>query len=157
MGKFRSGKADILVATDVASRGIDVPRVELVINYDVPNQEMAYFHRIGRTARAGAKGRAITFVSYSSVGDWNLVKRQIKVPITDLNQEMGIQISIPDPLKRQTPSRRYGGQSRSSYSRGGRSGGYGRSDRNRNPRDDRSRRRDDRGGSRNSYGGRSRW
>ena len=119
MGKFRSGKADILVATDVASRGIDVPRVELVVNYDVPNQEMAYFHRIGRTARAGAKGRAITFVSYSSVGDWNLVKRQIKVPITDLNKEMGIQISIPDPLKRQTPSRRYGGQSRSNYSREG--------------------------------------
>jgi len=158
MGKFRSGKADILVATDVASRGIDVPRVELVVNYDVPNQEMAYFHRIGRTARAGAKGRAITFVSYSSVGDWNLVKRQIKVPITDLNKEMGIQISIPDPLKRQTPSRRYGGQSRSNYSRGGRSGGYGGSRGGGNTRDDRgSRRRSDKDGNKNSYGGRSRW
>ncbi len=162
MGKFRSGKADILVATDVASRGIDVPRVELVINYDVPNQEMAYFHRIGRTARAGALGRAITFVSYSSVGDWNLIKRQIKVPLTDLNQEMGIQISIPDPLKRQTPSRRYGGQSRSNYSRGGRSGGYGGSGRDRNPRDDRGGGRKrygdrDSGSSGNSYGGRSRW
>jgi ATP-dependent RNA helicase DeaD len=158
MGKFRSGKADILVATDVASRGIDVPRVELVVNYDVPNQEMAYFHRIGRTARAGAKGKAVTFVSYSSVGDWNLIKRQIKVPLTDLNQEMGIQISIPDPLKRQTPSRRYGGQSRSNYSRGGRSGGYGGSRGGGNPRDDRGgRRRNDRDGNRNSYGGRSRW
>ncbi|PJB97497.1 MAG: RNA helicase, partial [Nitrosopumilales archaeon CG_4_9_14_0_8_um_filter_34_10] len=129
MSKFRSGKVDILVATDVASRGIDVPRVELVVNYDVPNQEMAYFHRIGRTARAGAKGRAITLVSYSSVGDWNLIKRQIKVPLTDLNKEMGIEISIPDPLKRQSPSRRFGGsQSRSGYSRG-RTGGYGRSGR----------------------------
>ncbi len=159
MGKFRSGKADILVATDVASRGIDVPRVELVVNYDVPNQEMAYFHRIGRTARAGAKGRAITFVSYSSVGDWNLVKRQIKVPITDLNKEMGIQISIPDPLKRQTPSRRYGGQSRSNYSRGGRSGGYGGSRGGGNPRDDRGGRRksSDRDRNKNRYGGRSRW
>ena len=159
MGKFRSGKADILVATDVASRGIDVPRVELVVNYDVPNQEMAYFHRIGRTARAGAKGRAITFVSYSSVGDWNLVKRQIKVPITDLNKEMGIQISIPDPLKRQTPSRRYGGQSRSNYSRGGRSGGYGGSRGGGNTRDSRGgrRRSNDRDGNKNSYGGRSRW
>ena len=158
MGKFRSGKADILVATDVASRGIDVPRVELVVNYDVPNQEMAYFHRIGRTARAGAKGRAITFVSYSSVGDWNLVKRQIKVPITDLNKEMGIQISIPDPLKRQTPSRRYGGQSRSNYSRGGRSGGYGGSRGGGNTRDDRGRRRrSDKDENKNSYGGRSRW
>ena len=158
MAKFRSGKADILVATDVASRGIDVPRVELVINYDVPNQEMAYFHRIGRTARAGAKGKAITFVSYSSVGDWNLVKRQIKVPIKDLNQEMGIEISIPDPLKRQVPSRRYGGQSRSSYSRGGRSGGYGRSSGRKDSRDDRGgRRRPNDRSHRNSYGGRSRW
>ena len=158
MGKFRSGKADILVATDVASRGIDVPRVELVVNYDVPNQEMAYFHRIGRTARAGALGKAVTFVSYSSVGDWNLIKRQIKVPLRDLNEEMGIQISIPDPLKRQTPSRRYGGQSRSNYSRGGRSGGYGRSDRNRNPRDDRGGRKRYRDNdNKNSYGGRSRW
>ncbi len=157
MAKFRNGKADILVATDIASRGIDVPRVELVVNYDVPNQEMAYFHRIGRTARAGAKGKAVTFVSYSSVGDWNLIKRQIKVPIRDLNQEMGIQISIPDPLKRQTPSRRYGGQSRSNYSRGGRSGGYGGSSRGGNPRDDRVRRRSNDGESRNSYGGRSRW
>ncbi len=159
MGKFRSGKADILVATDVASRGIDVPRVELVINYDIPNQEMAYFHRIGRTARAGAKGKAITFVSYSSVGDWNLIKRQIKVPIKDLNEEMGIEIAIPDPLKRQMPSRRYGGQSRSNYSRGGRSGGYGRSGGRRDSRDDRGGRRryNDKGGSRNSYGGRSRW
>jgi ATP-dependent RNA helicase DeaD len=156
MAKFRNGKADILVATDIASRGIDVPRVELVVNYDVPNQEMAYFHRIGRTARAGAKGKAVTFVSYSSVGDWNLIKRQIKVPIRDLNQEMGIQISIPDPLKRQTPSRRYGGQSRSNYSRGGRSGGYGGS-RGGNPRDNRVRRRTNDGESRNSYGGRSRW
>ena len=158
MSKFRSGKADILVATDVASRGIDVPRVELVINYDVPNQEMAYFHRIGRTARAGAKGRAITFVSYSSVGDWNLIKRQIKVNLTDLNKEMGIEIAIPDPLKRQIPSRRYGGQSRTGgYSRGSRSGGYGRSDRD--ARDERRggrKRFGDRGG-RNSYGGRSRW
>ena len=149
-------KQIFLVATDVASRGIDVPRVELVINYDVPNQEMAYFHRIGRTARAGAKGKAITFVSYSSVGDWNIIKRQIKVPLKDLNQEMGIEISIPDPLKRQTPSRRYGGQSRSNYSRGG----FGRSNRGGDSRDSRGggrKRYNDRDGGRNSYGGRSRW
>ena len=167
MAKFRNGKADILVATDVASRGIDVPRVELVVNYDVPNQEMAYFHRIGRTARAGAQGRAITFVSYSSVGDWNIIKRQIKVPLRDLNQEMNIQISIPDPLKRQSSGRRYGGGgSRSNYSRGGgygRGGGgsYGRGgggSYGRNSRDDRGSKRKDSGSDgKNSYGGRSRW
>lgn len=118
MSKFRSGKAEILVATDVAARGIDVPRVQLVVNYDVPNQEMVYFHRIGRTARAGAKGRAITLVSYSSISDWNLIKRQIKVKLADLNKEMGIEISIPDPLKREIPPRRYGHQSRTGSSRG---------------------------------------
>ncbi len=158
MSKFRSDKADILVATDVASRGIDVPRVGLVINYDVPNQDMVYFHRIGRTARAGAKGRAITFVSYSSVGDWSLIKRQIKVELKDLNKEMGIEIKIPDPLKRQIPSRRYGGQQRSSYSRGSRYGGYGRSDRGRGS-DDKGRDKrkyGDRGGA-SRYGGRSKW
>ena len=87
-----------------------------------------------------------------------LIKRKIKVPLKDLNQEMGIKISIPDPLKRQMPSRRYGGQSRSNYSRGGRSGGYGRSNRGGDSRDDRGgrRRSNDKGG-KNSYGGRSRW
>ncbi|MGB1429693.1 MAG: DEAD/DEAH box helicase [Nitrosopumilus sp.] len=161
MGKFRSGKADILVATDVASRGIDVPKVELVVNYDVPNQEMAYFHRIGRTARAGAEGKAITFVSYSSVGDWNIIKRQIKVPLRDLNQEMNIEISIPDPLKRQSSPRRYGGGggSRSNYSRGGsRGGGYGRGGGSGYGRDNRGgKRRDNDNDGKNSYGGRSRW
>ena len=161
MAKFRNGKADILVATDVASRGIDVPRVELVVNYDVPNQEMAYFHRIGRTARAGTEGRAITFVSYSSVGDWNIIKRQIKVPLRDLNQEMNIEISIPDPLKRQSSPRRYGGGggSRSNYSRGGsRGGGYGRGGGGGYGRDNKGgKRRDNDGDGRNSYGGRSRW
>ena len=155
MAKFRSGKADILVATDVASRGIDVPRVQLVINYDVPNQDMVYFHRIGRTARAGGVGRAITFVSYSSIGDWNLIKKQIKADLKDLNKEMGIEVKIPDPLKRQVPSRRYGGQARSSYSRGSRYGGSNRGGRS----DDRGRDKkkyDDRGG-KNRYGGRSRW
>lgn len=122
MAKFRSNKAKILVATDVASRGIDVPMVELVINYDVPNQDMTYFHRIGRTARAGAHGRAITLVSYSSFDEWNLIKRQIKVPLKDLNESMGIKISIPDPLKREIPVRRYGGGSGSGGNRGG--GGY---------------------------------
>ncbi|MYC79502.1 MAG: DEAD/DEAH box helicase, partial [Cenarchaeum sp. SB0661_bin_35] len=134
MGKFRSGKAEILVATDVAARGIDVPRVQLVINYDVPNQDLIYFHRIGRTARAGAKGRAITFVSYSSISDWNMIKRQIKVELTDLNKELGIEVNIPDPLKRVVGSHGGGGPPRGGYGRrqfgrgkfGGRGGPSGR-------------------------------
>ena len=106
MERFRKGKADILVATDVAARGIDVPHVALVVNYDVPNQDMVYFHRIGRTARAGALGKAVTLVSYSSVGDWNIIKKQIKVKLIDLNEKLNIPINIPDPLKRVTIPRR---------------------------------------------------
>ena len=105
MQRFRKSKADILVATDVASRGIDIPAVALVVNYDIPNQDMVYFHRIGRTARAGAKGRAITLVSYSSVAEWEAIKKQTKVKMTDLNEKLGIKISIPDPLKRRSMPR----------------------------------------------------
>ena len=64
------------------------------------------FHRIGRTARAGAKGRAITLVSYSSVGEWNEIKKQTNVKMTDLNEKLGIEFKIPDPLKRRTDTRR---------------------------------------------------
>ena len=102
---FKKGKVDILVATDVAARGIDVPEVALVINYDVPNQDLVYFHRIGRTARAGGKGRAITLVSYSSIGDFKAIAAQTKVKMTDLNKELGIEVKIPDPLKREVGQR----------------------------------------------------
>lgn len=63
MAKFRSGQIEILVATDVAARGIDVDDIEAVFNYDVPNDDEYYVHRIGRTGRAGRKGKAFTFVS----------------------------------------------------------------------------------------------
>ena len=62
MNKFRNGTIDILVATDVAARGIDVDEVDLVINYDMPQDEEYYVHRIGRTARAGREGKAFSFV-----------------------------------------------------------------------------------------------
>ena len=121
MSKFRKNNADVLVATDVAARGIDVPKVGLVVNYDVPNQDMVYFHRIGRTARAGAKGKSVTLVSYSSIADWNIIKKQIKSDLTDLNKKLGIQINIPDPLKRDN-RRRISTPLRSNFGR--RPGGY---------------------------------
>ena len=96
MMKFRKNQADVLVATDVAARGIDVPKVGLVVNYDVPNQDMVYFHRIGRTARAGAKGRAITLVSYSSIADWKIIKKQIKSDLTATNKPKVIE-SVFEP------------------------------------------------------------
>ncbi|MDC0171368.1 DEAD/DEAH box helicase [Candidatus Nitrosopelagicus sp.] len=165
MMKFRKNQADILVATDVAARGIDVPRVGLVVNYDVPNQDMVYFHRIGRTARAGAKGRAITLVSYSSIADWKFIKKQIKSDLTDLNKTMGIEVHIPDPLKRDVGRRvaqpmrsgygrrpSYGGRSRPSY--GGRSRpSYGGGRSRDGPARDQYKRRS---GGRSSYGRQSR-
>jgi superfamily II DNA/RNA helicase len=63
MYQFRSGKIDILVATDIVARGIDIDDIQLVINYDVPHDKEDYVHRIGRTARAGKNGRSITLVS----------------------------------------------------------------------------------------------
>lgn len=63
MGMFRNGRIDILVATDVAARGIDVDDIEIVFNYDMPQDEEYYVHRIGRTGRAGKTGKAFTFVS----------------------------------------------------------------------------------------------
>ncbi len=156
MSQFRRGKADILVATDVAARGIDVPEVALVVNYDVPNQELLYFHRIGRTARAGAKGKAITLVSYSSIGDWRIIKQQTKVEMTDLNEEMGIKINIPDPLKRETGQRRMGYQ-RSSYGKRGRHTGS-RHGSARDQYDRRNKKSGSRGeGGKRYYGLKSRW
>ena len=62
---FREEKYNVLVATDVAGRGIDVPDVALVVNYDMPDNIEKYTHRIGRTGRAGRKGQAVTFLTLS--------------------------------------------------------------------------------------------
>lgn len=67
LNKFKSGERQILIATDVASRGLDIPLVDLVINYDIPQHSKDYVHRVGRTARAGKTGRAITIVTQYDV------------------------------------------------------------------------------------------
>jgi ATP-dependent RNA helicase DeaD len=110
MYRFKKGSEDILVATDIAARGIDVPAVGHVINYDVPEDPLIYFHRIGRTARAGGTGIAISLVSQDRVEDFGRVLRQTEHPIRKLNEEMGIEV----PIARQ---RLYGGYpQRRSYS-----------------------------------------
>jgi superfamily II DNA/RNA helicase len=74
---FRSGKVDVLVATDVAARGIDVDDITHVINYQCPDDEKTYLHRIGRTARAGKSGVAITFVDWDEAARWMLIDKAL--------------------------------------------------------------------------------
>ncbi|HXV46239.1 MAG TPA: DEAD/DEAH box helicase [Nitrososphaera sp.] len=114
MGKFRKGAEDILVATDIAARGIDVPAVGHVINYDIPDDPNIYFHRIGRTARAGGEGKAISLVSNDRVADFDRILAQTQLPIRKLNDEMG----VIAPVVAQRQPQQYGGGYR-------RRGGYG--------------------------------
>ncbi|MEE6273666.1 DEAD/DEAH box helicase [Georgenia wangjunii] len=74
---FRAGKVDVLVATDVAARGIDVDDVTHVVNYQCPEDEKTYLHRIGRTGRAGNKGIAVTFVDWDDVPRWSLINKAL--------------------------------------------------------------------------------
>ena len=88
---FRNGKVDVLVATDVVSRGIDVTDVPLVINYDVPHDAEDYVHRIGRTARAENSGEAITLVSPDDARYWHRIEQFLKkeIEILPLPQALG--------------------------------------------------------------------
>ena len=81
IGRFRAGTLDILIATDVAARGIDVPRISHVINYDIPYDAEAYIHRIGRTGRAGRAGAAITFVTAREQRLLGAIERATRSPI----------------------------------------------------------------------------
>ena len=83
MRAFRNGKVDVLVATDVAARGIDVDDVTHVINYQCPDDEKTYLHRIGRTGRAGASGTAITFVDWDDVPRWGLISKALELDLSD--------------------------------------------------------------------------
>jgi superfamily II DNA/RNA helicase len=81
--RFRDGKLKVLVATDVAARGIDVADVTHVINYSCPEDEKTYVHRIGRTGRAGASGVAVTFVDWADVTRWKVINRLLELPFDD--------------------------------------------------------------------------
>jgi len=80
---FRNGKVDVLVCTDVAARGIDVEGVTHVINYQSPEDEKTYLHRIGRTGRAGASGTAITLVDWDDIPRWQLINKALELDFND--------------------------------------------------------------------------
>ncbi len=81
--KFREGKLQVLVATDVAARGIDVTGITHVVNYSCPEDEKTYLHRIGRTGRAGATGIAITFVDWGDLHRWKMINKALDLPFDD--------------------------------------------------------------------------
>ncbi|WP_228984281.1 DEAD/DEAH box helicase [Streptomyces sp. DH12] len=80
---FRNGKVDVLVCTDVAARGIDVEGVTHVINYQSPEDEKTYLHRVGRTGRAGASGTAITLVDWDDIPRWQLINKALELDFSD--------------------------------------------------------------------------
>jgi ATP-dependent RNA helicase DeaD len=81
---FRNGSFDFLIATDVAARGLDIQGITHIINYDVPVEAPVYFHRVGRTARNGGEGTAITLVGYGEIPDLNKIKTLTKTNIEEL-------------------------------------------------------------------------
>ena len=92
LAKFKSQRVKILVATDVASRGLDIPKVEFILNFDVPMSPKDYVHRVGRTARAGRGGRALTFVTQFDVKLILAAEEYIKTKLeaTELDEKEAI-------------------------------------------------------------------
>ena len=125
MAAFKAGKKDILIATDVAARGIDVDDVTHVINHTVPDDEKTYLHRVGRTGRAGRTGIAVTFVDWEDAHKWALINRALEFGQTEPRETYSSSahlfedLNIPEGTKgriRATPvkdqPRREGGNSR---------------------------------------------
>ncbi|RJE82938.1 DEAD/DEAH box helicase [Paracoccus onubensis] len=101
---FRKGETQILVATDVAARGLDIPEVAHVYNYDLPNVPENYVHRIGRTARAGRDGRAVAFCAPAEVGELRAIEKAMKSAIPVIGGEVPANI----PRAERNPSRNRG-------------------------------------------------
>jgi ATP-dependent RNA helicase RhlE len=129
---FKSWKYRVLVATDIAARGIDVKDIELVVNYDLPSQAADYVHRIGRTARAGAEGHAISFAQPDEKRDLRDIERLIRMPVSvsqtpaDLPPARAMPMHHDDD-REERGGRRFGGRGRDG-SRDSSRGGFGRRD-----------------------------
>merc|ERR1719187_3047171 len=85
LNKFKSKSRTILLATDVASRGLDIPHVDVVLNFDIPTHSKDYIHRVGRTARAGRAGRAITMVSQYDVELYQRIEQLLGQKLPEYN------------------------------------------------------------------------
>jgi ATP-dependent RNA helicase DeaD len=96
---FKTGRLNLLVATDVAARGLDIQGITHIINYDVPNDPPVYFHRIGRTARKGTTGTAITLVSYGELNNFNNIKALTKTRIEELSTKNKAEQNDDSPIQ----------------------------------------------------------
>ena len=104
--RFRAGEINILVATDVAARGIDIPGVAYVINFDLPEVPDNYVHRIGRTARAGREGEAIAFCSPEEVDLLRQIQKLMKIEIPVASGTMPEAVQPEKPARRPNNRRR---------------------------------------------------
>jgi ATP-dependent RNA helicase RhlE len=125
LAAFRDGKLRTLIATDIAARGIDVDGVSHVFNYDLPNIPESYVHRIGRTARAGADGIAISFCDHDEAPFLRDIERLIRMSIPSTNRRTG---GRPNPVPQQAEGR-HGGRHHGHQQRGN-GGGHGRNGNN---------------------------
>ncbi|RYG17953.1 DEAD/DEAH box helicase, partial [bacterium] len=131
--RFRKGLTPVLVATDVAARGVDVKDVGLVVNYDLPNEPEAYVHRIGRTGRAGAEGKSVSFCSEEEFDYLREIEKVIRMAVPRWDDHHWHAESLVERFQRGARgsvaqgSASGGGQRRSSQGGGGRSQGGGRS------------------------------
>ncbi len=126
---FKSGEYRVLVATDIAARGIDVKNIELVLNFDLPDVAEDYVHRIGRTGRAGASGKAISFAMFDQRGDVKAIERILRksLPVGRVPATLPPPRAMPAATKEYEPQRPSYGQKRTGSSYGARperSGGY---------------------------------
>ncbi|NUW46439.1 DEAD/DEAH box helicase [Nonomuraea rhodomycinica] len=102
---FRNGKIDVLVATDVAARGIDIDDVTHVVNYDAPTEDKTYVHRIGRTGRAGRTGIAVTFVEWEELTRWKMINQMLGLDFAEPEETYSTsphvysELSIPEGTK----------------------------------------------------------
>lgn len=134
LASFREGRISVLVATDVAARGIDIDDITHVINYQCPEDEKIYVHRVGRTGRAGRTGIAVTFVDWDDVPRWSLISRALNLgfesPVETYStsphffEDLNIPAGTKGRLTRRKPTAgEDSGESRRSESRGGRDAG----------------------------------
>jgi ATP-dependent RNA helicase RhlE len=100
---FRNGKVRILVATDIAARGIDVPNISHVVNYELPNEPESYVHRIGRTARAGAEGAALSFCDQTERPYLQAIERLMRSSVSVGEHRLAVTPATPPAPHKSRP------------------------------------------------------